>query len=80
MVVTPEHVDNEALTEGLKEMLLAEYPKWWLPDGFEFIDEIPKTATGKFSKKDLREMYAGQEAELLQEEVSEDAAPEEADD
>ncbi|MFT4946755.1 MAG: fatty-acyl-CoA synthase, partial [Natronomonas sp.] len=80
MVVTPEHVDNEALTEELKEMLLEEYPKWWLPDGFEFIDEIPKTATGKFSKKDLREMYEGQEDELLQEEVSEDAAPEEAGD
>ena len=80
MVVTPEHVDNDALTEELKEMLLAEYPKWWLPDGFEFIDEIPKTATGKFSKKDLREMYEGQEDQLIQEEVSEDAAPEEADD
>nr|WP_233739788.1 long-chain fatty acid--CoA ligase [Halovenus carboxidivorans] len=80
MVVTPDEVDNDALTEELKEMLLEEYPKWWLPDGFKYIDEIPKTATGKFSKKDLREMYEGQEDELLQEEVSEEAAPEEADD
>ncbi|WP_336326681.1 long-chain fatty acid--CoA ligase [Halovenus sp. HT40] len=80
MVVTPDHVDNDALTDELQEMLLDEYPKWWLPDGFKFIDEIPKTATGKFSKKDLREMYEGREDELLEEEVSEDAAPEEADD
>ncbi|HEY7814988.1 MAG TPA: AMP-binding protein, partial [Nakamurella sp.] len=28
--------------------------KWWLPDAVEFIDEVPKTSVGKFSKKDLR--------------------------
>ena len=76
MVVTPEGTDREQLTDELKEMLLEEYPKWWLPDGFEFIDEIPKTATGKFSKKDLRELYEGEEDELLEEEAPEEAAPE----
>ena len=29
--------------------------KWWLPDDVVFIDEVPKTTVGKFSKKDLRE-------------------------
>jgi len=77
MVVTPEGVDREALTEELKAMLKEEYPKWWLPDGFEFIDEIPKTATGKFSKKDLREQYAGED--LLEEDAPEEAAPAEDD-
>jgi fatty-acyl-CoA synthase len=33
----------------------AEPPKWWLPDAFAFIDEVPKTSTGKFDKKRLRE-------------------------
>jgi fatty-acyl-CoA synthase len=33
------------------------FPKWWLPDRIEFIDEIPKTATGKFSKRTLRERF-----------------------
>ena len=28
--------------------------KWWLPEAVEFIDEVPKTSVGKFSKKDLR--------------------------
>ncbi|HVD15959.1 MAG TPA: long-chain fatty acid--CoA ligase [Actinomycetota bacterium] len=36
-----------------------KFPKWWLPDRFEFVDEIPKTATGKFSKRTLREHFAG---------------------
>ena len=32
--------------------------KWWLPDAVEFVDDIPHTATGKISKKDLRARYA----------------------
>ena len=33
-------------------------PRWWLPDAVEFIDEVPKTSVGKFSKKTLRERFA----------------------
>jgi fatty-acyl-CoA synthase len=32
--------------------------KWWLPDDVVFIDEVPKTSVGKFSKKDLRDRFA----------------------
>jgi fatty-acyl-CoA synthase len=32
--------------------------RWWLPDSFAFIDEVPKTSVGKFDKKVLRAMYA----------------------
>jgi fatty-acyl-CoA synthase len=49
--------------------------KWWLPDAIEYIEEVPKTATGKFSKKDLREEYTGS-MELHEGSVPEDAAPE----
>jgi fatty-acyl-CoA synthase len=31
---------------------------WQLPDDVIFIDEVPKTSVGKFSKKTLREKYA----------------------
>jgi fatty-acyl-CoA synthase len=31
---------------------------WWLPDEVVFIDEVPKTSVGKFSKKDLRDRFA----------------------
>ncbi|MFC7072592.1 long-chain fatty acid--CoA ligase [Halovenus rubra] len=73
MVVVSEEVDRESLTEELKKMLRGEYPKWWLPDGFNYIDEIPKTATGKFSKMDLREQYGDEE--LLEENAPTEAAP-----
>jgi fatty-acyl-CoA synthase len=75
MVVTPEGTNHERLTEELKEMLLEDYPKWWLPDGFEFIEEIPKTATGKFSKKDLREEFGDKDL-IDKEAADEEAAPE----
>ena len=73
-VVPTADADEEALPEGILEMLRDEYPKWWLPDEIELIDEIPKTATGKFSKKDLREQYGDQS--LVEGAVPEDDAPE----
>jgi fatty-acyl-CoA synthase len=39
--------------------IAGRFPKWWLPDRVEFVDELPKTATGKFSKRTLRERFVG---------------------
>jgi fatty-acyl-CoA synthase len=51
--------DGESLTrDELIEHLRPLVAKWWLPDAVEFIDEIPKTSVGKFSKKDLRTRFA----------------------
>ncbi len=33
--------------------------KWWMPEGVEFVDEIPHTATGKIQKMKLREQFGG---------------------
>ena len=33
--------------------------RWQLPDDVVFIDEVPKTSVGKFSKKTLRDRFAG---------------------
>ncbi|TML98748.1 MAG: long-chain fatty acid--CoA ligase [Actinobacteria bacterium] len=32
--------------------------RWWVPDEYAFIDEVPKTSTGKFDKKVLRQRLA----------------------
>lgn len=42
----------------LNEFLAESFPSWWLPDEYEFLDEIPRTSTGKFDKKSLRDRYA----------------------
>ena len=72
-VVAAEGADEETIREEVMELLRDEYPKWWLPDAIEFIDAVPKTATGKFSKKDIREEYT--DGSLLDGQVPEEAAP-----
>jgi fatty-acyl-CoA synthase len=50
---------GESLTEAdVLEWLRPRVAKWWLPDGVVFIDEVPKTSVGKFSKKTLRDRFA----------------------
>jgi len=41
----------------IREHLTANVAKWWLPDAIEFVDELPHTATGKLSKKTLRDQF-----------------------
>jgi fatty-acyl-CoA synthase len=55
-VVVPK--GDADLTEDELDAHLAEtFPSWWLPDVYEFVDEIPKTSTGKFDKKTLRDQF-----------------------
>jgi fatty-acyl-CoA synthase len=72
-VVPAGGADEDALATEIRDMLAEEYPTWWLPDTIEYIDEIPKTATGKFSKKDIREQYSDES--LVEGRVPEEAAP-----
>jgi fatty-acyl-CoA synthase len=55
--------DANATAEELREHLVPHFAKWWLPDRFEFVDEIPKTAVGKFRKTALREQFASEPVE-----------------
>jgi fatty-acyl-CoA synthase len=49
---------GETLTrEEVLAFLNGRVAKWWLPDDVVFIDEIPKTSVGKFSKRDLRDQF-----------------------
>jgi fatty-acyl-CoA synthase len=43
--------------DDLCEHISTRFPKWWLPEQFVFVKEIPRTSTGKFLKTKLREMY-----------------------
>ncbi|MGB8650414.1 MAG: long-chain fatty acid--CoA ligase [Mycobacteriales bacterium] len=42
----------------LCEYLEDKVAKWWLPERWTFIEEVPKTSVGKFDKKVLRAKYA----------------------
>ena len=47
-----------ATPDELREFIAPQFAKWQLPDRFEFVEEIPKTAVGKFRKTALREQFA----------------------
>lgn len=49
---------GECCAEDITTFLADKIAKWWLPDAVEFVDDIPHTATGKISKKDLRERFS----------------------
>lgn len=46
-----------ASSEELKAFLSGKFAKFWIPEGYAFIDTIPKTSVGKFLKSALREKY-----------------------
>jgi fatty-acyl-CoA synthase len=51
--------DGTTATDGdLRDFLAPSFAKFWLPDRFEYVDEIPKTAVGKFRKTVLRDRFA----------------------
>ena len=45
---------EDVSTSDLCAHLQDRVAKWWVPDEFAFIDEVPKTSVGKFDKKVLR--------------------------
>jgi fatty-acyl-CoA synthase len=51
--------DREALIDAAAERVREASPDWWVPDRVEFVESIPKTATGKFDKVGLRERFEG---------------------
>lgn len=44
--------------EDLKSELSKSFVKFWIPEHFRIIQEIPKTSVGKFDKKVLRQRYS----------------------
>ena len=45
--------DSEAAAQ-LKACLATQFPKFWIPDRFIFVDELPKTSVGKSDKREIR--------------------------
>jgi fatty-acyl-CoA synthase len=54
IVVASEHGLS---AEDLRAHLRGRVAKWWIPERFEFVDAIPRTAVGKLDKRALRGTY-----------------------
>jgi fatty-acyl-CoA synthase len=61
--VVPRPDAKDSLTpDELTAYLAQQFAKWWLPDQYLFLNELPKTSVGKFDKKAMRQQYAPAEA------------------
>jgi fatty-acyl-CoA synthase len=59
------HEGKEATPEELCQWLADRVAKWWLPERWTFVAEVPKTSVGKFDKKVLRKQYADGELAVV---------------
>ena len=48
----------EVTPAELRAHLKGKFVDWWLPDDYVFIEQIPRTSTGKFQKLTLRQQFA----------------------
>lgn len=55
VVVRKEKVGLRA--EDLQQFLKGKIASWWIPEQVRFVDELPKTGTGKVNKVRLKEIY-----------------------
>ncbi|OBG90782.1 long-chain fatty acid--CoA ligase [Mycobacterium sp. E3251] len=44
--------------EDLRKFLAEKVVRWWLPERWAFVEEIPRTSVGKYDKKAIRARYA----------------------
>jgi len=48
---------QQVSADELREFLAPKFAKWWIPEAIVFVDEIPRTSSGKFLKAKLREQF-----------------------
>ena len=57
LLIVVKRPDAELGKEAMLKFYEGKIAKWWLPDDVVFVDELPHTATGKLSKRTLREQF-----------------------
>jgi len=57
LLIVVKRADAELGKEAMLKFYEGKIAKWWLPDDVVFVDELPHTATGKLSKRTLRERF-----------------------
>ena len=70
MVAVVLEEGSSATPDELLVFLTERVSRWWLPERWVFIEEVPKTSVGKFDKKVLRSQYAAGSLEVLEIEIS----------
>jgi len=61
---------SAATADELVEFLSGRVSRWWLPERWAFIEEVPKTSVGKFDKKGLRARFAEGDFDVVEVEIT----------
>ena len=59
LLIVVKRQDVDLTREAMLAFYDGKIARWWLPDDVVFVDELPHTATGKLSKRTLRERFQG---------------------
>jgi len=58
LAVVALHEGEQVSPDELRAYLAGSFASWQLPDGWAFVDEVPRTSVGKYDKRAIRRMYA----------------------
>jgi fatty-acyl-CoA synthase len=58
LAVVVAREDSGVKADDLRKFLADKVVRWWLPERWTFVDEIPRTSVGKYDKKTIRSRYA----------------------
>ncbi len=59
LLIVVKRQDADLTREAMLAFYDGKIARWWLPDDVVFVEELPHTATGKLSKRTLRERFQG---------------------
>ena len=60
---------SDVTPDDLLVFLADRVSRWWLPERWSIVDEVPKTSVGKFDKKVLRSRHADGDLEVIEVEI-----------
>jgi len=58
LLIVRLHAGRSVTRDEMLEYMAPRLAKWWLPDDVVFVENLPRTATGKVQKTKLRELFA----------------------
>ena len=58
LLIVVRNPGSEVSAEEVLEFMEGKIAKWWMPNGVEFVEELPHGATGKVQKLKLRSSFS----------------------
>jgi fatty-acyl-CoA synthase len=66
LAVVVLHDDQQVTPQELREFLADRVVRWWLPERWTFVAQVPRTSVGKYDKKTIRARHADGEYDVIE--------------